>query len=122
MAHNHTCWCSARMSRCTRRRWASWRRCKYTLLSMSRACLGLKARVLLLAVLLRLPLRLLRLLLWRLVLVRLPDLRLDLQKLATTQLHQNTPSLHGASPAALLTVQVAVQQGDKVQRQHTCIQ
>lgn len=104
-----------------RRLWASWRRCKYTLLSMSRACLGLKARLLLLAVLLRLPLRLLRLLLWRLVLVSLPDLRLDLQTLATTQRHQTASSLHGASPTAfkLLTVQVAVQQGDKVQRQHT---
>lgn len=68
------------MSRCTRRLWASWQRCKYTLLSVSRACFGLKARLLLLAVLLRLPLRLLWLLLCRLVLVPLPDL----QTVATT--------------------------------------
>jgi hypothetical protein len=49
--------------------------------------LGLKARFRLLAVLLRLPLRLLRLL--RLVLVPLPDLRLDLHTLANNERHQS---------------------------------
>lgn len=79
-SHWHTCRCSACMSLWPRRLCASMRRCRYTLLSISRACLGRYARCFLLVVLPRLPLRLLRLLLLRLVLVPLPERRLDLQQ------------------------------------------
>lgn len=84
-----TCMFSACMSRCTRLLCASMRRCRYTLLSMSSACLGRYARCFLLVVLPRLPLRLLRLLLRRLVLVPLPERRLDLRQ---------QPSRHTIAP------------------------
>lgn len=97
----HTCICSAMMSLCTRRLCASMRKCRYTLLSMSRACLGLKARFFLLDVLLCLPLRRLRLLLR----LPLPDLRLDLR------CQPPQPHHHGGILCPRFTVQLQCNAG-----------